>query len=141
MILCPNLTSIEGLSTCPDGNWYNDELHRDWLVVDETTEEGNALARRIRAAFPFFDLVLDDGKLVDIVEWPELEYSIDKTQLSTGEVATITTGPDTIVVVDEQEYQLVDGVLEYSNENPGVHTITLKKEKYKDAVIQIEVLR
>lgn len=140
MIICPQLSTMEGNSEYPNANWYDDEMHQDWLIVDETTEEGKALAKRIVKSFPYLDLVIEDDKLVDIVEWPELEYSIDKTQLSTGEIATITTEPDTIAVVDEQEYQLVDGVLEYSNDNIGVHSLVLKQPNKKDAVIQIEVV-
>ncbi len=139
MIICPNLTKFETNSNYRNTNWY-DDYRKNWLVVDETTEEGKVLARRIRTTFPFFDLVLDDSKLVDIVEWPEVEYTIAKTKLTINEVITITTEPNTIAVIDAQEYQLEDGILEYSNENPGKHFVKLKKEKYKDAVIQIEVI-
>lgn len=139
MIICPNLTGFETNSNYRNTNWY-DDYRKNWLVVDETTEEGKVLAQRIRSAFPFFDLVLDDSKLVDIVEWPEISYTINKPQLTINEVATITTEPNTIAVIDAQEYQLEDGILEYSNENPGKHFVKLKKEKYKDAVIQIEVV-
>jgi len=140
MIVCPNLSSIEGNSTYPNINWYNDEIHKNWLIVDETTESGKELAKRIKKAFPFIDLIIDDYKLIDIVEWPEISYTIDKSQLKINEVATIITEPNTIAMVDNQEYLLEDGVLEYSNENLGVYRIILKQERHKDVVIQIEVV-
>lgn len=140
MIVCPRKTSVESISSCLNANWYNDELHRDWLVVDETTDEGKALAKRIVNSFPYVDLVIEDGQLVDIVEWPEVEYSIDKNQISVGEVATVTTETNTTAVIDSLEYVLADGVLEYSNENQGTHVIELKQDKKKPAVLRIEVV-
>jgi len=56
--------SYETNSMFPNTNWYKDE---DNYVVDETTKEGVALAQRIIKAYPYYDFVVEDGKLVDII--------------------------------------------------------------------------
>jgi len=57
-------------SLFPDSNFSDVE---DVFIVDETTEEGTALAHRIMSAYPYYDFVIKDGKLVDIVELPKPE--------------------------------------------------------------------
>ncbi len=113
------------------------------FVVDETTQEGKKLAVRIEKAYPFYDFILDEnGNLVDIYEYPDIKFSVDKTTITTMETATITiTEPTEVVaVIDGQEYTVSNGIIEYSNENIGIHEIVLKAEKYRDAVIRIEVI-
>jgi len=58
---------------------------------------------------------------------------------SVGEVAIITTEPNTLAIIENEQYLLVDGTLEYSNENLGVHIIELKQDKKKPAILRIEV--
>jgi hypothetical protein len=55
-------------------------------------------------------------------------------------VTTITVPSNTIALIDGQEYVIDDGVLEYSNENPGTHQILLRLNGYKDIAIEIEVI-
>lgn len=67
-----------------------------------------------------------------------IPYEIDKSTITTSETATITTEATTAIIEDE-EYE-VDGVIEYSNENVGIHTIILKQDRHKDTVVEIEVI-
>lgn len=62
----------------PDTNW-TDETDGVY-VVDETTPEGQALAEKIMSLFPYFDLVVVDGQLVDVVENEELREEWEREQ-------------------------------------------------------------
>lgn len=45
----------------------NESLEGYWLV-DETTEEGQSLAQKIRECRPYFDFVLnEEGDLIDVI--------------------------------------------------------------------------
>lgn len=125
-------------SLFPNTNFTNDDV----FIVDETTEEGKLLKEKIVKNHPFYDLVIKNGKLIDVNIYPNINYTINKTQITTTETATITINdPATIIaIVDGQEYEVTDGIIEYSNENPGIHEITLKAEKYKDTIITVEVI-
>jgi hypothetical protein len=57
-------------SEFPNTN-FTDET--DVYIVDETTGEGKELAQRIINAYPYYDFVIKDGRLVDIVELPKPE--------------------------------------------------------------------
>lgn len=129
---------FETNSMYPITDWYNEGNY----VIDETTEEGKALAEKILQNYPFYDLVVENGQLIDINIYPDIEFSIDKTQITTTEVANITiTNPNTVTaIIDNQEYTVSDGIIEYSNENVGTHQVVLKAEGYKDARITIEVI-
>ena len=122
-------------------DWYNNG--RTLYIVDETTSEGQVLAGKIKNAYPFYDFVTgSEGKLIDITEYPLIQYSIDRTTLTTLETANITITDPAIVtaIIDNEEYTVDDGSIEYSNENTGTHTITLKTEGYRDVAIEIEVV-
>ena len=62
----------------PNSNW-TDETEGIY-VVDETTPEGQALAEKIMMLFPYFDLVIEDGELVDVVENPDLKQEWEEEQ-------------------------------------------------------------
>jgi hypothetical protein len=62
--------TYEQNSSFLNSNPYLEETN---FIVDETTEEGLALAQRIIAAYPYYDMVVVDGKLVDIIELPKPE--------------------------------------------------------------------
>lgn len=66
----------------PNSNFTNIE---DVYIIDETTEEGKSLAQRIINAYPYYDFVIVDGKLVDIVELPKPEPELQPTPLPTIE--------------------------------------------------------
>jgi len=62
---------------------FTDET--DVYIVDETTGEGKELAQRIINAYPYYDFVIKDGRLVDIVELPKPEPELQPTPLPTIE--------------------------------------------------------
>lgn len=138
MIIDTNTKSYETNSLFPNINWYND----DRIVIDETTEEGRQLVEKIINNYPFFDLVIKDGQLIDVQVYPDIEFIINKTQITTDEVATITiTNPTTITaIINEQEYLIEDGVIEFSHYKVGKYEITLKADKFKPTIITIEVI-
>lgn len=86
--------------------------------------------------------IYEGEAIVDIQELPNIQYTVDKTVITTLEAAVMTISDPAVVtaVIDEQEYEITDGSIEYSNENPGNHEIILKAEGYYDAHIQIEVV-
>jgi len=62
----------------PNTNWTGET--EGVYVVDETTPEGQALAEKIMMLFPYFDLVIVDGELVDVVENPDLKQEWEEEQ-------------------------------------------------------------
>ena len=79
----------------PDINWYGDEP--GVYVVDETTPEGMALAEKIMMLFPYFDLVVEDGVLVDIVENPTLKDEYDQQiEDETNDITPIVTTKESL---------------------------------------------
>lgn len=71
-----------------------------------------------------------------------ISYTISKNTITTAETATITTTPGIQFEVDGQEYTDPDGIIEYSNENPGTHQVILKGYEYfLDTVVEIEVVQ
>jgi hypothetical protein len=71
---------------------------------------------------------------------PYVPYTVSNNPIAVNEVTTITVPSNTIALIDGQEYVIDDGVLEYSNENPGTHQILLRLNGYKDIAIEIEVI-
>lgn len=55
--------SYETCSLYPNSDWYNEGNY----VIDETTINGRVLAQKIIKHAPYMDLVIEDGKLVDII--------------------------------------------------------------------------
>lgn len=74
MIVRPN-GKYESNSFFPNVNWYENEP--DNYVVDETTEEGAALAEKIKSLFPYYTLNIVDGVLVDVTEREKTQEEID----------------------------------------------------------------
>lgn len=60
MIVFKNDKGFEQRSDIPNGNWTDEDV----FVVDDNSE----LAQRIINAYPYYDFVVEDGELVDIVE-------------------------------------------------------------------------
>lgn len=119
-------------------NWYKNEP--DNFVIDETTEEGKVLANKIIENYPFYDLVIEDSQLVDITPWDSISYTAIPSLITTEGICVITTDVGVTAIIDETEYTLDDGILEYQNSNIGEHHITLKKDGFKTAYIKIEVI-
>ncbi len=132
-----NLTkNYEINSNFPNTNWYND----DRLVIDETTEEGKVLAEKILKNYPYFDLVVENNEVKEVIVYPRINYNIDKTQVTIDEVATITLEHEVIAVIEGTEYTITDRIIEFSHYKPGIYNITVKAEGYKPTIITIEVI-
>jgi len=88
------------------------------------------------------ELVFDGETPIDvrIIEVPYVPYTVSNNPVAVNEVTTITVPSNTIALIDSQEYIIDDGVLEYSNENPGMHQVLLRLDGYKDTTIEIEVI-
>ena len=69
-------------SLYPDVDWYNEGNY----VVDETKPENAELIAKIKEHAPYMDLVVEDGKLVDVVPRPDLRPELEpEPQLPTME--------------------------------------------------------
>lgn len=140
MIIYKNSKGFAINSMFPKENFTNDD---NVYIVDETTEEGKLLKEKIVKNHPFYDLVIDENdQLIDVQVYPDIEFTIDKTQITTTEVATITIIKPSIViaVIDGQEYEITDGIIEFSHYKAGKYEIMLKADKFKPTIITIEVI-
>lgn len=73
MIIRPDGT-YETNSLFPDTDWYNEGNY----VIDETKEENQELIQKIKSHAPYMKLVVEGGKVIDIIplEKPEPETLI-----------------------------------------------------------------
>lgn len=116
------------------------------FVVDETTEEGKALAAKVQKAAPYYDFVTDQpGNLIDIIEWGSVPYTISINPVSAGQFTEITVPVGAVVTyVDESGHEINivvdDGILEYLNANPGKHKILLESNNFRPVIFEIEVI-
>ena len=62
MIVKPS-GDYEANSLFPNSDWYNQGNY----IVDETTKEGQLLAEKIKANYPYMELVIEKEQLVDIL--------------------------------------------------------------------------
>lgn len=67
MIVKPN-GHYETRSDIPDRDWYDEGNY----VIDETDPENTELVRKIIENAPYMDLVIEDGRIVDIIPRPDL---------------------------------------------------------------------
>lgn len=70
MIVNKNNKGYQTRSDMPNANWLNEE---EWYVVEDGTE----LAEKIEKLYPRFDFVVEDGKLVDVVEIPKTQEELN----------------------------------------------------------------
>jgi hypothetical protein len=136
MIIDKLTKAFETRSDKPNENWYND----DRLVIDETTVEGRALAEKIINNYPYFDLIVENNEVTNIVVYPQINYTVDKTQVTIDEIVTITVEHEVIAVIEDTEYTVTDSVIEFSHYKEGTYNITLKADGYKPTTITIEVI-
>lgn len=66
----------------PSTNWYPNEPGN--YVIDETTEAGATLANKIKENYPNYDLVIQNGVLVDVM-LKEPETPVDPEPVKTPE--------------------------------------------------------
>lgn len=60
---------FEQNSLFPNTDWYNEGN----LVIDETTEQGKILVQKIIENYPYYDLVIVNGQVVDVAILPKPE--------------------------------------------------------------------
>lgn len=67
----------------PKTDWYNENNY----VVDETTEKGKILAQKIKDNYPNYELVVEDGELIDVKVLPqELNYTLTTPEPAETEI-------------------------------------------------------
>lgn len=70
-----------------------------------------------------------------------LPIEVPKTIIQTGEPIIIKAPINSSVLVDDAEYLLEDGILEYSNENVGVYELEFSLNKSNKTSVSIEVIK
>jgi len=92
--------SIETNSLFPHLDWYGDGNY----VIDETDIQNEELIEKLKTHAPYMDLIIKDGKIVDIIptERPELMPEIVNEQ------------------VDEEKAFLAEAVIQLSSEIEGL---------------------
>lgn len=77
----------ESRNDLPNTNWNEEEYE---YLVDETTVEGQALAKKIFEHAPYVELVIEDGKLVDVTpterpDPPIVNEKVDEEKIAMAE--------------------------------------------------------
>jgi hypothetical protein len=135
----------------PSGNWY--ENQSDNYVIDETTNEGKLLADKIKSNYPYYDLIVENGELTDVIPYNHISATTDKTQIIADGVdtATITATIDDVTSTETVELyhgetladsaSCVDGVATFQIIMTEIGTLTLTVKsttKYGQNDITIE---
>lgn len=120
-------------------------------VVDETTPEGEALARKVMQLYPYYDFVTDAaGELVDVVD-TKIMASIDLPVATVNQVIMVTANipagsPDSTI-----SFQVGDGPVEdmpiandqavkyYAFSSPGEYVITVSSINHGSASVEVTV--
>lgn len=130
---------------------FNPELTDVAFIVDETTEEGKALAAKIKDLTPFYDFVTNEaGKLIDVVD-TKIQAFADMTRAAIDQVVTVTatlpantTDTEVIFKVDDGP-EIVEPVTNSQAEHsfafsqPGVYTITVRSQNHGSASVEVTV--
>lgn len=109
MIVFKSTKCFEQNSLFPSENYteYDDEL---LYVVDETTEKGKELARKIIENAPYFDFVLDnEGNLIDITPTERPEPEITDEEIDEEKIAMAEAIIDLNMRIEELENSLNGG--------------------------------
>ncbi|EMS73763.1 hypothetical protein [Ruminiclostridium cellobioparum] len=69
-----------------------------------------------------------------------IPYQITKCYLEQNETTTIFVPEGTIAVINGMEYEIDDGIIEYSNPNIGVYQIQLTLNGYAKTQVCVEVI-
>jgi hypothetical protein len=122
-------------------------------IIDDNTTEGAALIEKIRSNYPYFDMVIDDGNLVDVTPYNPISATTDKSQIIADgtDICTITATVDDPTSTEMIELYhgetLVDSkpsvngvaTFEITMTEPGTLTLTVKSTtKYGQADVTIE---
>jgi hypothetical protein len=85
----------ETRSDKPSGNWYENEPNN--YIIDETTLEGKALSEKIKSNYPYYDLVIDNGILIDVSTYKPIDVQV-QTNPNLGENQIYADGTDTATI-------------------------------------------
>ena len=120
MIVNKNNKGYQTRSDMPNTNWLNEE---EWYLVEDGTE----LAEKIEKLYPRFDFVVEDGKLVDVVEVPKTqeELNAEKETEIKQELAELDI---TINRATEDLYNLTNTTPYESTQNVINRKIELREE-------------
>ena len=72
MIINKTTKRFQTRSDKPNENWTNEDVY----VVDDNSE----LAQKIQSNYPFFELVVENGELIDIELWTDQQIQDYKAQ-------------------------------------------------------------
>ena len=89
----------------PNTNWYEDQPNN--YVVDETTVEGKALAAKIVSLYPYYNFILANGQLVDVVAYEPSPEEVEantppKTEMEMLQARLLSTEDVLLVLMDMQ---------------------------------------
>lgn len=143
MLVYKNWMGYEQNDNFPNTDWRPPEAQQaePVYVLDEFVDK--ELVQKILQFFPGYELVIVDGQIIDVLELPSIEYeATEPIRLHPNEECVITIKNPSVIEVEAsgQIITVDDGTLEYSNENPGTHTLILKAPGYKMVHINVEVL-
>jgi len=150
MIIYSN-KGFEQCSKFPAENLYPD--NPDVLfVVDETIDEGKALAAKVMQLYPYYDFVTNEaGELVDVVDI-RIKASVDIIQAVVDQVVTVTATLPTNTQDTEVVFRVDDGpdIVEsvtngqaehsFAFSLPGVYTITVSSQNHGTAAVEVTVI-
>lgn len=88
-------------------------------------------------AVNFQSYYYENGQLIK--KYP-VEYQITRKCVGRGQSTIILVPDNTIARIDDLEYEIEDGIIEYLNPNVGVHAILLKAPYCLDTIVFVEVL-
>ncbi len=74
------------------------------------------------------------------IKMEPIDYQITKFYISPNEITTIFVPKDTTAAIEDAEYEIDDGVIEYSNSSPGEYKILLMAKGYKNTIVKVEVI-
>lgn len=126
-------------SEYPNLDWTNGGNY----VVDETTKEGKVLAEKISENYPYYDLVVSNGKLTDVTVYPSITLTSDKTTIKADGIDTATLSSAVACDWFYNNENLLDSnvaTIQITATTAGTITIQAKADKYKPATISIEVI-
>lgn len=137
MIIRPD-KSYETHSNFPKTNWYENEMNN--YVVDETTEDGKTLAEKIRTNYPYFDLVIQNNELIDVLPFNPISIISDKPQITTDgiDTATITATIDDINSSEIINFYVNGTLVSSENVVNGVETIQINATEPGDILVEAE---
>jgi len=107
------------------------------------TVPDKVIADKILSLHPYFEFVLNaEGNLIDITPFPEISYSRDiQNPLTPGQLLIITSEVAPVTLIDDEGVfrEVQDGIIQYSNMEPGTYYLTLRADRYRPTGIEVIV--